>query len=371
MKALAEEHRERDTKVPRPPSRSGAVVHAFGADLELPSSWAEKYTADDKLAVEKVLRWLADGASHIPGYAAQRTRAKLARAAGLNSSTVSLIMTGTYPSPPAKHLKRLLEIIDRDQRRHREIVRLPYVETSVSRLVYSICHRTHLYGDIGLIAGRPGTGKTEALKRYASEVDSAILIEASYNMSAGLLLDELIERTKATVRTARNGTRGTQAQRLRGVIDALIGTDHLVIVDEADTLTPANLEHLRRISDLGGVGIVLAGEPRLHGMVRDPDGRFGRIHSRIGFWPPVIRCITEEDCAALVEAAHATDKVTLTPELQDAYWQVCEGSARTLSKLLPNVRDFGMGQGHELTAKLIFTVAQQTMGIQAQRGDRS
>jgi DNA transposition AAA+ family ATPase len=288
----------------------------------------------------------------------------------VNNSTTSVILRGKYPSPPTSFLKRYLEVIDRDTRRRREVVRLPWVETSVARLVRSICHRTHLYRDIGIIAGRPGTGKTEALRHYAAEVDTTILIEASYNMSAGLLLDELIAHTKAQVRTARNGTRGTQAQRLRAVIEACVGTDYLIIVDEADTLTPANLEHLRRISDLGGVGVVLAGEPRLHGMVRDPDGRFGRIHSRVGFWPPVIRAITEEDCNALVASGHAADKVELTPEVLDAYWQVCEGSTRTLSKLLPNVRDFGLAQGHALSARLVLSVAQQTMGMDT-RGRRA
>lgn len=370
MSQVAELHRERDEERPRKSDQREPVAHAYGTTLQPPTEFTDKYSAADKQAVEQIFKWLQDGADHVPGHAQQRTRAKLARAAGLSASTTSLILTGAYISPPTKMLKKMTEVIDREGRRQREIVRLPWVDTTVSRMVFSICHRTHLYRDIGIIAGRPGTGKTEALKRYAAEVDSAILIEASYNMSAGLLLDELIERIKAPVRTAHNGSRGTQAQRLRAVIDALKGTDSLLVIDEADTLTPSNLEHVRRISDLAGIGVVLAGEPRLHGMVRDPDGRFGRIHSRVGFWPQVIRTITEDDCSALVTAAHESDPVELTPEIIDAYWQVCEGSTRTLSKIVPNVRDFGLAQGNKLTPLLIFTLAQKTMGIE-KRGERA
>ena len=372
MNEIAELHRKRDEQEGyRRGAEREPLIHNYGAlNSSAPTNYTEAYTADDRRAVERIYLWLADGQQHVPGHPQQRTRAKLARAASLNVKTVSLILLGRYPSPPGKQLQQMLAVIDRENRRRRTVIEIPWVDTTVSRSVFAVCHRAHLYRDLGLIAARPGTGKTVALKRYAEEVDSAILIEASYNMSVGLLLDELIDRTNAEVRTARNGSRGTQAQRRIAVIETLKGSDTLILVDEADTLTSSALEELRRISDLANVGVVLAGEPRLHGMMRSPDGRFGRIHSRIRFWGPVIQSITEDDCMALVTAGHETDQVELTAEIHDAYWQTCEGSARSLSKLLPNVRDFGMAQGHALSAKLIFSVAQQTMGIQT-RGVRA
>mgnify|MGYP000873804608 CR=1 FL=1 len=168
MGDLAELHAEQGAANRRTkPSVATPFHHTWHADTAPPTEWLESYTDADKDDVARVLAWIAAGAEHAAGYGDQRTRSKLARAVGLSPTTVSMVLAGKYVSSPTRHLRALIDLITRDARRSREIVRLPWVDTTVSRLVYSICHRTHMYRDIGLIAGRPGTGKTEALKRYA------------------------------------------------------------------------------------------------------------------------------------------------------------------------------------------------------------
>ena len=336
-------------------------------DVPIPARYSDAYTADDQAKVVQIIHWLNGAHDRAPGYGEQRTRAKLGRAAGINPTTMHRIIQGDYPSSPTKYLDLALTAIANDGERKQlnAYNRLTFAETSVTRTVFSVCHRVNLYKDIGVIAGRPGTGKSEGLARYCASNPSAILIDATWNMSQGILLDKLVSITDAEVKTAQKWSNGTQAQRLDAVINKLNGQDRIIIIDEADLMAPATLETLRRINDLAKVGIVLAGEPKLHAMISNADGRFGRIFSRVGFWVPVIKSITADDCRALIDASLPEHKID--DALHDAFWQVCEGSVRTLSKLLPNVRDFGIAQGHELTPELVFKVAQKTLRMDGRK----
>jgi DNA transposition AAA+ family ATPase len=141
-------------------------------------------------------------------------------------------------------------------------------------------------------------------------------------------------------------------------------------MDEAETLTEQSLEYIRRLRDIAGIGIVLTGTERLFPMVHDPRGRFGQISSRVGFWPPVIKSITEEDSVALARSALAGDGVEeqIDDEVLDALWQVCGGSARLLCEaIIPGVRDYGLRRGLALSPGLIFKVGQDVLGFNKRR----
>lgn len=339
------------------------VTPARRVILEVPLEYSAAFSDEDIKKTGQIITWLNGDT----GYETDRTQSKLARASGTNASTMNQILRGFYASPPTKYLDMALLAIANDGERSKLNVngRLEFVETSVTRTVYSVCHRVALYQDMGVIAGRPGTGKSIGIKHYCSRNPNAILIEAHWNMTPTILLDKLVDVTGAEVKVVKRWSNGTQAQRLEAVITSLKGKDCIIIIDEADLMCPSSLETLRRINDLAQIGIVLAGEPKLHAMIGNTDGRFGRIFSRIGFWVPVIKHITEQDCRALLASSLPDHEIS--DELHDAFWQVCEGSARTLSKLLPNVRDFGLAQGHELTPNLVFTVAQKTLRMEKRK----
>ena len=140
----------------------------------------------------------------------------------------------------------------------------------------------------------------------------------------------------------------------------------LLIVDEAETLTEQSLEYIRRLRDLAEIGVVLIGTERLFPLVRDPRGRFGQISSRVGFWPPVITAITQDDAKALACAAFAADGIDeqLTDEVYDALWQVCDGSARVLCEaVIPGLRDYALHRGTALTPAVIFKVSTDVLGF--------
>lgn len=327
--------------------------------LTPPSEWMPSYTADDQAKVGLVLEWLNEPRARARGW----SRSGLARAAGMNKGTCHQVLSGKYPSSPSQFLRALVEIVQRETLRERDgLSELAFVETSVYRLVLAACHRAHLYRNFAVVSAYVGTGKTVAVKRYAEEHANAYLVEATPGMTASVLLSELVELTGATVHRANRYSAGSKDERFRGVVRALRGTDSLLIVDEAETVTAQTLEYVRRIRDLARIGVVLSGAEDLKPMLRDPRGRFGQISSRVGFWPPIVKGITEEDAQTIVRALLG-EREDLTEEVLDAFWQVCAGSARVLAEdVVTGVRDYGLKKGKPLTPELVFKVGQDLLG---------
>lgn len=330
-----------------------------------PKEWSTAYVEEDRSHTCLVIDFLNDPRIRAEGWT-QRT---LARRAGVSQPTVAQVLRGKYPSSPSGHLKKILEVMSREiARREGGVADMPFVETSVHRLVLAACHRASLYRAFAVVSAYVGTGKTESLRHYAASHPNTIMVEATPSMSASVMLTELVAATAATVAKAKDSHQGTKASRMAGVVQALKDTETLIVLDEAETASPEALEYLRRISDRCRVGVVLTGTERLRPLVRDPRGRFGQVSSRVVFWPPVIRAITEQDCEALTRAGLGGE-VELADEALDAFWQMCDGSARVLcNALIPGVRDYGLRKGHVLTADLVFRVGQDVLGFARPKG---
>lgn len=330
--------------------------------VECPSEWTEVYTTEDIDNIKKIIDWLNED---LPaGYSDYRNMSKLSRMTQLSHSVVNNVLKGIYPSPVKKHIDKILQVISNEKVRDQQGVRerlAKNIDTTVTLAVRSACHRVHIYGDMGVVSGKPGTGKTEGVKRYANEHKDVILICASVNMNESTLLQAIVEGAKAEVITATKYSSGTKGDKYTAIIRKLKNTKRLIIIDEADLMSPSCIEQLRLINEHTSVGVVLVGEPRLDSMISNREGRFSRVESRVGYWTPVIKSITPEDSHALTRAS--LEGYEVTDEILNAFWQCCNGSARTLSKLIPNIRDFGLSQGHELTPALIFSVAQDTLRI--------
>ncbi|HEC12301.1 MAG TPA: hypothetical protein ENI80_03485 [Acidiferrobacteraceae bacterium] len=318
-----------------------------------PKAWHERYADADKAKVRRVLRWFDDEAN-------DHSRAHLARAADVNTSTLSQVLGGTYPSHPVNHLRKLIDamaMIDAREQGHAHAI--AFVATSTYKLAEKICDRAREFRDFGVLFGYVGTGKTRALNEYCSRHPGALYMRAFGGLTRSVLMKKLTELTGANVRTQSRYSSGTVADKKEAIITALSGTERLLIVDEANRMVDACFEDLRDISDDAQIGIVMAGTEHLEPMVQDSHGRFGQISSRIGFWPPVIRGITENDAYLITQAAYDSD--TLDPEVLDMYWQQCGGSARTLSKLIASVMKYCKRKKCEPSAKIISDCYQKTM----------
>ncbi|MCF7964190.1 MAG: ATP-binding protein [Methylobacter tundripaludum] len=302
------------------------------------------YSEEDRRMVQRINAWLME-----PG----KTGADLSRMTDIKDGTRSSILTGAYISSPTKFLQRMIDAIDRVEERNQAAKNdIPYTETSVALQIEAVCKRTHVDRDFGVFCGKVGVGKTTALRCYARKTQSAVLLEAFEGIDNSTFIQELITATGSVA------VKGTQAMQMAGLIKSLRGSDRVILVDEANWLPKRSFGALRRISDVAEIGVVLVGTAELLPMVQDPEGRFGQISSRIGFWPALAKQISEKDCAMLVTSYCAEE---LPDAVLKSFYGCCEGSARTLKNLLKNTYRYANKNNAEITPELIKRINQQAM----------
>lgn len=331
---------------------SATVPVRYAAPTELVTT----YTEQDQQALISIYEWLNRNADVKKEW--------LATATGYPSGTVASVLSGKYAARPTTQLKAMQDAIARrDERRAKGIDDDTFAETTLYRLAISVCNRARTYRNFGVLSAYVGTGKTTALKRYTHDNPGTILVEADPDMTSGALLSEIMEQAGITpVGNARN-------DKYRAIVRALKGSDRLIILDEAEKVNIGDkrnnpLEYLRRIRDKAGIGVVLAGTERLHALIT-PEGAFGQIRSRAPFVPPVESSITRDDAVLLIgNTLPQADEDTIK-----ALWSLCRGSARMLCEgIIPTVKDYGIGQGHDLTAAMVLALAKKAMSLTPARG---
>lgn len=150
-------------------------------------------------------------------------------------------------------------------------------ETADFNSVTGLCTLCQETGDIGIIVGKSGYGKTYTLKNYA-KLPKVIHIECNETMNC----KDIVRRIEQAVGLPKiSGSIDERMGRLCKFFNANKG--YLLIVDEADKLlnkyTIKKIELIRTISDSAETGIVLAGEPALEAAIKAYDERFA---NRIG-----------------------------------------------------------------------------------------
>lgn len=313
-----------------------------------PSVWGERYSEQDKADCASVIGWLNQ---------TRKPQSWLARISRVNAGTLNQVIKGSYPSSPSKFLAQMLEAIS-SQAERMTTRGVPFVETSVYRLAVSVYHRARTYQNLGVFAGFVGTGKTRSAREYARRTPNVFFVEAMRNMSASAFLDELCEQLSLTYE-ARGASK---EKKFKAIVRALKGTECLIIIDEADTVSPEALHYVRRIRDQSEVGVVLQGTENLLALIKPDHGRFDQIRSRIGFWPDTVKGVTRQDADEI--ALSAFDDQELDAATLDAMWDVHGGSARLLVEaLIPAVRDYGLRKGRTLNAALVRQVSLEALRI--------
>lgn len=306
------------------------------------------YTATDVALVATITTWQAD---------TKYTQAALARLVRTSPTTLSQILNGLYPTSPTKILRTIESAIARiDESSTHQIAA---VETSVFKLAIAACTQARLYRNFAVMTAYVGTGKTFAIKHYSRSYPNTYLIEATPLMTVNTLVKLLARQVLGYE------VKGGQDERFSAIIDALKNTDSLIIIDEAETLTPTQLHTIRRLRDIAGVGVVLTGTEYLRGLIKPEHGQFDQIRSRCGFFPETIQAITKADAAALIQASFGAEDVG--DDVIERMYRYCSGSARMLVEgLISGVREFRAGRA--LDIKLVDAVAKQALCLQPIKG---
>lgn len=297
----------------------------------------------------------------------------VARELGKSHSTISLYINGKYPENEElrEKVRMYLHRVgmwedetteDNGAAAFDPIVsadELPFIETrDVKRMRY-VLKKAAQKKKFGIIAGDPGLGKTETLKKYiAANPGTAIYIRCKSTHTVKSLLQELAEALGLP-------DYGSASQLTRRIVKQLKRTPYFLIFDEADLLKSAEkYEALRDIYDEAeNIGIALVGNLSLAEMFLDfADMRpeLKRLADRAPFHQR-LQGPTREEVEQLLE------RVNLTPPARKLMIQIAlnprKGGLRNCVEILDVLLD--MTKGQPITEEMVLDIGQINLNANA------
>lgn len=252
------------------------------------------------------------------------SQAHVAKAIGKSPAVINQVLQGKYNGDVKAINEAIRSFIQKESERDKSRkISTEFVATNMARRAMELIDFAHVECEISVLYGAAGLGKTMVMREYSKRHPNAILIEADPCYGAGVLLEELCKRLGIN-------KRGNIHELSEECVTALKGSGRLIMVDEAELLHYRALEVLRRIHDKAGVGVVLAGMPRLIINLKGKKGEYAQLYSRVGIALDMGSNLSRTDFDELA--------VSLLPEAEeasiaDALFDNAKGNARRLVKL--------------------------------------
>lgn len=225
-----------------------------------------------------------------------------------------------------------------------------------------------------LVVGEQGVGKTEFLRRLDKELNqgkgrdlrSVSTAQPCFYMSAApsrarrTAMDNLLEQLRggAPLKTTEKGELSISPLTNRILDELAARGKRLVIIDEANLLTPEDVDVLRLVHDRSKershpVGLLLSGTPMLSQIVEESGHQGQRFPHAIHVGPLKKREVRQ--CIAgfhpvLPEIARDLEEEKWR-ELIDHCWEVTRGNLRRMSVLVTTAHDLALKMGRPMTAE--------------------
>ena len=269
------------------------------------------------------------------------SQTQVARAIGKSTAVINQYLQGKYAGdvPAIDALAR--SFINREVEKEKsQKITARFVPTVTSRKGMDVIKYAHLDGDLNVIYGAAGLGKTMILREYAAQHRDALLIEADPGYTARVVLEELCGLLGIS-------KRGNMHELSEACIAALRDSGRLLMVDEAENLPYRALETLRRIHDKSGIGLVLAGMPRLIINLKGKRGEYQQLYSRVGFALCIGDSLPQSD---ITDIAVSMLPGAGSQEVSEALFKASNGNARRLFKLVRGVSRHSEISGNAVSA---------------------
>lgn len=232
------------------------------------------------------------------------SQSEAAKAMGISSPTLSDWRHNKYKGDNARIEALVLDYINRQGAAEREAKAqksdFDFIETSVYEEIKKGANLAESRGEIRVVVGDSGVGKTKALYALRAAKPSSILVQVYRGMRKNRFLQKLCK-------AAGVDARGSFDDLFEALCEELDGTGRLIKVDEAEHLPLDALDALRRLNDFTGCGVLLVGLPVFYTQLRNCQREFAYIHNRTSL-PIILGHLTPEDTTALV--------TTILPDIQ-------------------------------------------------------
>lgn len=156
-----------------------------------------------------------------------------------------------------------------------------HAELGLTDSVMAALAHAQAVGDVVLIHGRSGSGKSHALVRYGATRAGVHLVTATSGVTS---LAGLYGRVCRALGIA--GRYGSALAAEDAILERLEGRQALLAVDEAQHLGARLLDALRGLRDLSGCGLALIGDDRVRMTLSRCPQVSGRIGMRVGLGQP-------------------------------------------------------------------------------------
>lgn len=256
------------------------------------------------------------------------SQGQVARAIGRSSATMNQYVQGKYNGDIADMEERIGHFLRRVREKQNALrIDERFVSTPTASKGLEVLSYAHLESEICVLYGAAGLGKTMILKEYARRDDAVIFIEADPGFTARTLLEELCGR----LRLSKNGNIHAL---IEVCVEKLKDSGRLLVIDEAELLPYRALEVIRRLHDKAGIGVVLAGMPRLIVNLKGKRGEYAQLYSRVALALDLGNALARQDFDQIA--------VDLMPEaedrkISDALYEQSKGNARRLFKMARGV----------------------------------
>jgi DNA transposition AAA+ family ATPase len=202
------------------------------------------------------------------------TLEELSRLFGSNPAQLSKYLStkpGVNPVGDVPRLEAVARDVMRAAARRAERQQQAIWETPVTEQVRVVCETIRKTGDVGLVHGPAGIGKTCALARYQESNPSVVSITA-YRWACGP--NDLCRAIFGCMDTRKYPG---NTPRVEWVLERLRRSERLLIVDNAHRVNPNGLAWLFDFHDETGCPLALIGNPEVLDAIRKNDQQFSRV----------------------------------------------------------------------------------------------
>ena len=202
------------------------------------------------------------------------TLEELARLLGSNTAQLSKYLStkeGVAPVGDVGRLESVARDVMRAAARRAARVSQEVFDTPVVSQVHAVLETIRKTGDVGLIHGPAGIGKTQALARYQEENPSTIAI-VCYRWASGP--SDLTYRVFDSMDTRKYPG---NVKRIEWILERLRRSERLLVVDNAHRLSVNGLAWLFDFHDETGCPLALVGNPEVLEAIRKNDQQFSRV----------------------------------------------------------------------------------------------
>ncbi len=271
------------------------------------------------------------------------SRANLARSAGINPSTLTEVLKNNYKGKTDEMLSKIEDVIQNREDKRAITFKAPeLVQTTISRQIKNALRdaSTVSIPRMLVLYGNSGIGKTRTITQWTEDNSTAILVEVSPDFTFGSMLQEIAQEIGVH-------STGKHYEIRKRIVNKLKNSNKVLIIDEAEYLTPKSLDILRRIHDKAQIPVVLVGMPALYHNIKSLRKGFEQIANRMVSYN--LGAPEDGDMEKIVKTCmpNATDSVC------KALITCSKGTIRTLILLMQDLVNYSAETGETITADTV------------------